>query len=129
VTLLVIVPYLELQEQLKAETHISEAAFRSLKLAQDEFQQTEAVNSEKQKQLQATIDDLSKTVELLNQTVQGLCEKQNYEKQNYVSTRKIEAVILSKWPEIPLAISPVKFRPSTLITRAWDSVLVKALHY
>jgi uncharacterized coiled-coil DUF342 family protein len=85
---------LYIQEQLKTETHVSEAAFRSLKLAKDEFKskllqlegdisnlkkQLEAnekivrSNNKTQKQLQATIDGLTKTVDSLNQTVKFLC--------------------------------------------------------
>jgi chromosome segregation ATPase len=88
---------LKLQEQLKAETHVSEAAFRSLKLAEDEFksklQQLEGVinnlkkqleakdgisqnNNEKQKQLQATIDVQTKTEEANKRTIEELREKE-----------------------------------------------------
>jgi predicted RNase H-like nuclease (RuvC/YqgF family) len=102
---------LKLQEQLKAETHVSEAAFRSLKLAEDEFksklQQLEGVinnlkkqleakdgilqnNNEKQKQLQATIDVQTKTEEANNRTVQELREKEKQLQATIVGQTKTE---------------------------------------
>jgi len=87
---------LEPQEQLKTETHVSEAAFRSLKLEENksesklrQMQQLEAENNclkkrleekeadlksddEKQKELQKVIDGLRQDVASLNQTVQIL---------------------------------------------------------
>ena len=76
-----------MQEQLKAETHISEAAFRSLNLEEVEFksklQQTAEANNrtvqelrECQKELQATIDGLTKTEKANNRKVQELRESQ-----------------------------------------------------
>ena len=85
-----------MQDQLKAETHVSEAAFRSLKLEEDEFksklQQSEGVinnlkrqlatkdgvlqNDNEKKQLLATIDVLTKREKANNRTLQELSEKQ-----------------------------------------------------
>ena len=87
-----------MQEQLKTETYVSEAAFWSLKLEVDEIksklQQSEGVisrfkkqletndgllqsNNKKQVKLQNTITGLTETVQSLNRTAQELCEKQN----------------------------------------------------
>ena len=83
-----------LQEQLKAETHASEVAFRSLKLAENQFisklQQSEGVisslkkqleakeeilksNNETPIQLQATIDGLIMTLEALYRRKEEQC--------------------------------------------------------
>jgi hypothetical protein len=84
----------KLQEQLKTETHVSEAAFRSLKLAEDEtksklqrIDESEAVKSDLNKQLdelKIELKDLKKQLEdnkevlktknaiIFNQTVQIL---------------------------------------------------------
>jgi SMC interacting uncharacterized protein involved in chromosome segregation len=121
--------------------HVSEASFNSLKFEEDEFksklQQSERVISsfkkqpqandgltetmeslnqtarglcEKQKQLQATIDGLSKTVEALNQTVKMLCGK-----PQDVSTYKLHAVTLNKLTEIPPVINTAKLQPYTVV--------------
>jgi uncharacterized protein YigA (DUF484 family) len=130
---------LSLQEYLTNNTNIFEAAFRSLKLPEDEckykLQQSDCIISnlkatiddltktgkannrtiqeqrEKQKQLQANIDDLTKTVQSLNQTVQLLCGR-----LKDVSTCKVEAVITSKWTEIPLAINIATFLPNNVVS-------------
>jgi hypothetical protein len=85
------VSYLQLQEQLKTQIHVSETAFRSFKFVEDECKskllQSEAVNSvlkkqleekeqvlkdnnQKQAQLQTTVNGLTRTVESLNQTAE-----------------------------------------------------------
>jgi chromosome segregation ATPase len=102
----------------------SEVANSGLKKQQDEyetkFQQSDLDNSglkkqleakeevlksikEKQTQLQTTIDGLTKTLKSLNQTVQGL-----HQKQKYVSTYTIAAVALIKWTEISPGICRAK---------------------
>ena len=121
-----------MQEQLKAETHISEAAFRSLNLEKDEFksklQQTAEANNrtvqelrESQEQLQATIDGLTKTVEALNQTVQLLCKH-----SKEVSTCKVETVSTSKWTEIPPAINIANFRPNNIVWYTYSTSIIRA---
>jgi len=88
---------LQLQEQLKTESYVSETAFRSLKLEEDEFKskllQSEGIissfkkqlenndddqlsNNKKNEQLQNTIKSLTDTMEPLNRTAQVVCEKQ-----------------------------------------------------
>jgi chromosome segregation ATPase len=96
-TLLVTASSLQLQENLKTETHVSETAFRSLKLEEDEFKskllQSEGIistfkkqleendedqlsNNKKYAQLHNTIKSLTDTMEPLNRTAQLVCEKQ-----------------------------------------------------
>ena len=67
-------------------------------------------NNEKQKQLQATIDGLTKTVETLNQTLQLLCAH-----PKDVSTRKVETDSTSKWTEIPPAVNIANVRPNNVV--------------
>jgi len=72
-----------LQEQLKAETHISEAAFRSLKLEEDDFKsklkESDGVINNMKKQLErkdAVLQNCNETLGQLNRTVQELVEKE-----------------------------------------------------
>jgi chromosome segregation ATPase len=116
-----------LKEQLdeyKTKFQQSEAVISGLKKQlveyKSKFQQSEAVisglknqleikeevlknNNETQIQLQTDIDGLTMKVESLNQTLQSLCDT-----PEHVSTYNIAAVTLSKWTEIPPAISRVK---------------------
>jgi septation ring formation regulator EzrA len=107
--------YLQLQEYLTQRIHESEATIGSLSNGLDEFkkklEESNSVNSDlkrqlqakdevlksndnTQKQLQATLDSLTKTVESLNQRLQVLCEP-----PKFVSTWNIPA----------LTVGPLKY--------------------
>lgn len=107
-TLQVTVWYSQLQEDLTQRIRLEEAANSRLRNQLDEFkmkleqsdsvssdlkrqlQEQEAVlksNKDKQKQLQTTIDSLTKTVDSLNQRLQVLCEP-----PKFVSTFNISAL-------------------------------------
>jgi hypothetical protein len=92
-------------------SNISEAAFSFQKLPEDEckfnLMQSDCIISN----LKATIDDLTKTVQSLNQTVQLQCGQ-----RNDVSTGKVETVTTSKWTEIPPAINIATFLPNNVVS-------------
>jgi predicted RNase H-like nuclease (RuvC/YqgF family) len=80
-----------LKKQLEAKDNLEEANNRTIQEL-----------LEKQKQLQATIDEQTNTVEALNQTVKML---RGY--THYVSTSKFEGVKISKLTKIIPAINPL----------------------
>jgi uncharacterized FlaG/YvyC family protein len=86
------------EDECKFKLQQSDCIIINLKATIDNLTKTEEANNrtiqeqhEKQKNLQATIDDLTKTVESLNQTVKFLCGK-----PNDVSTCKVEVATTSK---------------------------------
>ena len=109
-----------LKEQLKAKDGVLQSnneKQKQLLATIDVLTKTQEANNrtvqelrENQKQLKATIDDLEKAVEALNQTVQLQCVH-----PKDVSTCKVEALSTSEWTEIPPAVDIANFRPSTVV--------------
>jgi predicted translin family RNA/ssDNA-binding protein len=104
-----------LKEQLEAEEKVLKINIETQKQMQttiDSLTKRQEANSrtvhelrEKQKQFQLTIDALTKTVEALNQTVNVFCTHP----QDVVSTRKVEDLTTSKLTEFLLSMNIVKF--------------------
>jgi hypothetical protein len=61
-------------DEFKTELELSNSVKNDLKKQLEMKEKVVQINTEKNKQLQTTVDGLTKIVDLLNQTVQDLCQ-------------------------------------------------------